>query len=109
MTINLRALGLELTPAIHQYVEEKFATLEKYIGKIMQIDVVVSKDTNHHHKGDIYSCSVNIDLPKDLLKVERTAEDLYKAIDAVKDHLRETLSQYKDREMESHRTTDGVE
>ena len=35
-----------------------------------------------------------------LLKVERTAEDMYKAIDKVKDHLRETLAQRKEREQE---------
>lgn len=103
MNINLRSSGLELTPAIHQYVEEKFSSLEKYMGNIMQIDVVVGQDTKHHQKGEIYSCSVSIDLPKDLLKVERTAEDLYKAIDKVKDHLRETLAQYKERELDAHR------
>ncbi|MBI4138957.1 ribosome-associated translation inhibitor RaiA [Candidatus Uhrbacteria bacterium] len=98
MTINIRATGMELTPALRQYIEEKFSTLEKYATKIMQIDVHVGLETNHHLKGDIYTCSANVDLPGDLLKVERTAEDQYKAIDKVKDHLRETLAQRKERE-----------
>ena len=103
MTINIRAVGMELTPALRQYIEEKFSSLEKFDPKIMQIDVHVGKETNHHNKGEIYSCSANVDIPGDLLKVERTAEDQYKAIDKVKDHLRETMSQRHDRIIASHR------
>lgn len=109
MTINIRALGIELTPSIRQYVEEKFSGLEKYSARtieIMQMDVEIGKDTNHHHKGDVFSCSVSVDIPGDLLKVERNAEDLYKAIDKVRDHLRETLAQRKDKEIETHRKTE---
>lgn len=100
MTINIRAVGMDLTPALRQYIEEKFSSLEKYAEKIMQIDVHVGLETTHHNKGDVYTCSANVVVPGSLLKVERNAEDLYKAIDKVKDHLRETLAQRKEREQE---------
>lgn len=102
MTINIRATGCELTPSLRQYVEEKFSGLEKYGIKMFQADVHVGKDTQHHNKGEVFTCSATIELVGDVVKVERTAEDLYKAIDKVKDHLRETLSQLKDRIIESH-------
>lgn len=103
MTINLRAVGMDLTPAIREYVEEKFGTLEKYAAHIIQMDVEIGLETKHHNKGEIFSCSVNVDIPGDLLKIERTADGLYKAIDEVRDHVRETLAQRKDRQIDSHR------
>jgi putative sigma-54 modulation protein len=103
MTINIYSVGMELTPALRQYVEEKFASLDKFASNIMQLDVHIGKETNHHQKGDIYTCSANVEIPGDLLKIERTAQDQYKAIDKVKDHLRETLAQRKEREIENKR------
>lgn len=102
MTINIRAVGMELTPAIRQYVEEKFAMLEKYGPKMFQADIHIGRDTNHHNKGDVFSCSATMEMTGDVIKVERAAEDLYKAIDKVKDHLRETLAQRKDKIVESY-------
>lgn len=102
MTINIHAKEMDLTDAIRSYVEEKFTTLEKFTPNILMIDVTIGMDTTHHQKGNIFSCSANVQIPGDLLRVERNAEDLYKAIDKVKDHLRETLAQRKERE-NSHR------
>lgn len=102
MTINIHAKEIELTDAIRSYVEEKFSSLEKFAPKILLIDVTIGMDTTHHQQGNIYMCSANVEIPGDLLRVERNAEDLYKAIDKVKDHLRETLAQRKERE-NSHR------
>lgn len=107
MTINLRATDIELTPAIHQYVEEKFSSLDKYQHAIVQLDVILKKDAQHH-KGKIFMCSVNVDLPGELLKIERGSDDLYKSIDEVKDHLRETLAQHKQRTLDSSRKEDDV-
>ncbi len=102
MNVNIRATGCELTPALRQYVEEKFSTLEKYGPDLIQADVHIGKDTNHHNKGEVFSCSATVELSGDVIKVERTAEDLYKAIDKVKDHLRETLAQRKEKLVDSH-------
>lgn len=92
---------MELTPAIRQYVEEKFAALEKYDPTLLQADIHIGKDTNHHNKGDVFSCSATMEVTGDVLKVERAEEDLYKAIDKVKDHLRETLAQRKEKHVDA--------
>ena len=104
MTINIRATDIELTPAIRQYVEEKFSTLEKYQHNILQLDVTLKRDAQHHRQEDhMFTCSVNVDIPGDLLKIERSSDDLYKSIDEAKDHLRETLAQHKERLIDEHR------
>lgn len=103
MTINIRATDMELTEAIRTYTEEKFQMLDKYASDIMQIDISLGRETNHHNKGKIFLCSATVEVKGDVLKVERNEEDLYKAIDKVKDHLRETLSQRKERELDARR------
>ncbi len=102
MNINLRASDIELTPAIHQYVEEKFSSLEKYQHAIMQLDVSLKMDAQHRTE-KLFTCSVNVDVPGELLKIERSSDDLYKSIDEAKDHLRETLAQHKERTLDEQR------
>lgn len=103
MTITIRATGMELTPAIRQYVEEKFAMLEKYVANILLADVEVGMSSHHHQKGDIFSCSVTLEVPGDVLRVQKEEEDLYKAIDKVKDHLKEVLIDRKEKNRDAHR------
>ncbi len=109
MTINIRASGMELTPSIREYVEEKFGMLEKYGQQIMLIDIDLGMDTHHHQKGAIFFCTAKIDIPKDLLTVEKHEEDLYKAIDKVKDHLQESLIERKERVRDLRRKGNGEE
>ena len=103
MDTHIRAVGMELTDAIRQYVDEKFGSLEKFTREIEHADIVIGRETSHHHKGDVFKCSATMQIPGDVLKVEREEPDLYKAIDKVKDHLRETLAQRKERRVDAHK------
>lgn len=95
MTINIVAKSMELTPAIKQYAEEKMEGLEKYLDSIRHIDIEVGMANGHHNKGDIFECKANVQIGGETIMVEREADDLYKAIDKVKDHLREEITQWK--------------
>ena len=103
MNITIRAVGMDMTDAIRQYIEDKFPTLEKYTREIEFIDISVGKEAAHHHKGEVFLCSATVQIPGDVLKIEREEADLYKAIDKVKDHLRETLAQHKERRVDEHK------
>ena len=105
MTINIVARGIELTPAIKQYAEEKMSGLVKYLDSIRHIDVEVGMASGHHHSGNIFECKTNVQIGGETIMVEREAEDLYKAIDKVKDHLRETISQWKKKMDERNRAS----
>lgn len=97
MTINLTQKGLELTPAIRQYVEEKMESLKKYLGDVDFIDVEVGMSTHHHQKGEVFFCKINVTCTGELLHIEEERADLYAAIDGVRDSLKETVLQHKDR------------
>ena len=107
MILTLRAVGMEMTPAIKAYAEEKFEGLEKFDKEILHVDVDLGMET-HHTSGNIFNCSVTLQIPGEVLKVERSADDLYKAIDKVRDHLREGLSQQKEMRIDKRRA-EGAE
>jgi putative sigma-54 modulation protein len=95
MTINIHARGIELTPAIREYTEEKMQSVEKYMESIRHMDVEVGRADGHHHKGDVYECKAVVQIGGEVMKIEREADDLYKAIDKVRDHLRVELTDLK--------------
>jgi putative sigma-54 modulation protein len=105
MELNIKSTNLELTPAIRAYVEEKILSAEKYMNHmpVTNCDVEVELTTNHHHKGDIFRAEVNLSVGKDLLRVEKTESDLYKAIDKVKDHLIDLVKKHKEKRLAKDR------
>ena len=110
MNINIKATKIELTPAIKDYIQEKMDMLEKYLKNVEVIGVhfEVEMTTTHHHKGDIYRAEVNMRVPGELLRIEKTEADLYKAIDKVKDHLAEMIKKYKDKKLTKKREAHNV-
>lgn len=106
MKINIKATKIDLTPEIKSYVQEKMDMLEKYLGsiKVMNCDVEVGMSVGDQRSGDIYRCEVNMVLPGDLIRIEKTEKELYKAIDKVKDHLARSIRRYKEKRITKSRT-----
>lgn len=88
---------MELTETIKDYVNDKIGGLAKYWDRIIDADVEVGLTNKHHQSGEIYRCEVNMRVPGDILRVQKTEKDLYKAIDKVKDHLREKIEEHQGR------------
>lgn len=99
MQTRIKATKIELTDAIKDYVEQKMNMLEKYLGSFnaQNCDVEVGMITSKHQKGKIYRAEINLQVPGELLRVEKEAEDLFKAIDKVKDHMAQLIVKYKDK------------
>ncbi len=94
MTLNIRHRHVELTEAIKAYVQDKMGALKKYTGMIRHADVEVGKTTTHHKNGDIFVCRALLELENgNIVRIDREANNLYKAIDKVKDHARQELSE----------------
>lgn len=93
---------MELTEEIKNYVEEKIGCLEKFFADILEARVELELD-RHHKKGDVYRCEANLRLPKKILRVEKSEPNLFKAIDKVKDHLRQEMLRVKDKLIKARR------
>lgn len=96
MKINIQFSDVESTDALKQYAYDKITGLQKYFDNIQQADVDVGRTTNHHKKGNVFYCEVNLHVPDDMIRVVKKTTDLYKAIDKVRDHMKVELKEYKD-------------
>ena len=98
MVVTVQTRGIETVHPVREYAEEKFRTLEKFFDGITKAEIIVGMISHHHKKGEVYFAEVTLDLPKKYsIHVEKEAEDLYKAIDKVKDHCKVELDQMKDK------------
>lgn len=105
MKINIKATNINLTPAIKEYIEAKMSAVQHFLGNfnIINFDFEVELTTKHHNKGEIFRAEANLEIAKDLLRVEKTEVDLYKAIDKVKDHLVELIKKHKEKRIAKRR------
>lgn len=105
MIITIHGTGMELTQAIRDYAEEKITSLEKFFEGIIRADIDIGLRSHHHHKGKIFYAEVNLSIPGHMLRIVKEEDDLYKAVDKVKDHLKIDLEKMK----EKMRAKDRVE
>jgi len=105
MKINLKATKIEMTDAIASYAQEKMDMLDKYLGttQIINCDVELERIIGGQNKGEIFRVEVNLEVPHELLRIEKTEADLYKAIDKVKDHLSEVIVKYREKNRDKSR------
>lgn len=99
MQINIKANKIKLTPAIRDYIQKKGDMLEKYLGgkPVINCDFEVGLVTRGQSSGEIYRAELNLELPHELIRIEKEEADLYKAIDKVKDHAARSIKRYKDK------------
>ena len=103
MQINLQGKGIELTDSIKDYVLKRVTNLEKLLANLeakkgeARVSFEIIKTTNHHKAGEIFkaNCSINIDGKNFYGSSDQ--EDLYNAIDEVKDILFNDIQKNKDR------------
>ncbi|MFH1759047.1 MAG: ribosome-associated translation inhibitor RaiA [Patescibacteria group bacterium] len=102
MIVNIKATRIELTPALKEYIEIKFLTLEKLIQRwelesVVEARVEVARLNQHHHKGDVFRCEVNLHLPVDTIRAEAEEWDIRVAIDQVRHKLQRELTDFNER------------
>lgn len=100
-TLKIKATNTTLTPAITNYVNDKLSkkVLSKFSGKnkILDIDVEIGKTTERHISGEIFRAEINVSIKGKVLRAVSEMEDLYKAIDDVRDEIVEALKETKEK------------
>jgi putative sigma-54 modulation protein len=103
MQINLQSKNLELTEAIKDYILKRVTNLEKLLANLesekgeAKVSFEVLKTTNHHKAGEIFRADCTIFISGDKFYGSCNHEDLYAAIDAVKEKLYREIQKNKDR------------
>ena len=104
MNINIKATNMELTPAIRDFTEKKVGGLGKFIGRddeAVKVFVEVGTTTRHHHSGDIFRAEIQITTPhlEKGVRAEAVDNDLYTAIEKVKDEMKLELTKTIDKKI----------
>ena len=115
MKITIKPKNLEVTPALQVYIEEKIGNLEKFIGILKddnpesgksttaEVLVDVEKETEHHRKGPIYNCKLELVIPGKNLLSKSQGEDLRLAIVDARKELMQQIDWYKAKLVENDR------
>lgn len=105
MKINIKATNLELNEKSKDFIQEKMDMLDKYLGSITptNCDVEVALTTRHHEKGDIYKAEINLQLPGEMLRVEKEEDELRKAVEKAKDHMVRSITKHKEKKIDKKR------
>lgn len=100
MKINIKTTSISSSPAILEYVDKRLAKISQIIGNDPTVicDVELAK-TTHANKGDIFRAEVHIVGAGKNLYASSEKEDLYAAIDDVKDEISREIKSTKDKEV----------
>lgn len=95
---SLKATGMKLTPTIRGYVTEKVHMLEKYIDpddSSVFAGIEVGKTTRHHQSGPVFLAEITMHAAGKNFRADATHEDLFAAIDEMKDEIARELRRTK--------------
>lgn len=87
--------NLEITEAIDSYITKRFDGIVKFLDDSALVEVEILRTTYHHKSGEIFRAEVNIMNKGDHTRAAAEEEDLYKAIDKLRDETVHILSSKK--------------
>jgi putative sigma-54 modulation protein len=101
MNINLKGTNVTLSEAITAYVDKRLKKAAKLVGddQAVRCDVELARTTSHHNKGEIFRAEVHIVGPGKDIYVASEKEDLYAAIDAMRDEVLRELKAKKSKQI----------
>jgi len=97
MQINITGQHIDVTPALRDYVREKFDRVEHHFDNIIDVKVILSVVKETHQ------AEATIKVPGKLLFADASDQDMYAAIDALTDKLDRQVRRYKDKLTDHHR------
>ena len=100
MKINISKRNIEVTPAMHDYIEDKLVRLERHLAKISHVDVTVAKD------GLTYTVEALVH--NDVGHFEQIhalgkTEDFYASVDSLEDKLLRQIDKKKEKQTKKWR------
>lgn len=101
MNISISLIHIDHSDALESYVREKLGVLEKFMNE-QQIEnsllrIEIGKSSEHHHKGNVFYAEGNLSVNSVHLRATAEKDDLYAAIDQLKDILAEQWKSEKNR------------
>lgn len=101
MNINIKTTTISLTPSISDYVEKHLVSVKDFLknDSTAKCDLELAKVSNHHKHGDIFKAEIHIIAKDQNIYVNVEKEDLYAAIDILRDEVIRKLKSVKDKKI----------
>ena len=102
MNLNIKTTNISLTPEIREYLERKLAMLEKIVDfnrDNVFAQVELGKISQHHRQGEIFRAEINLRIGGHSFRAVREEEDLYAAIDGMKDEINREVKNGKQKSL----------
>lgn len=110
MNINIKSTNVDLLPEIYDYLNKKVVAFDKLISKedeSVALNVILAKITRHHQKGDIFKAEMNLHISGKVFQASAEEQDLFMAIDIVKDEMLKELKTHKEKKIDGTKKLGG--
>lgn len=99
MQITVNTHNLDATEAVKNYAEEKLGIVAKYLPENENADLVITlgKTSEHHTHGNVFEAKARIKSGNTEVYVSSVKDDMYAAIDELKDKALENFAQKSDK------------
>lgn len=91
MQLNITGQNVEITDALREFINPKFAKLEQYFDRINQVYIVLKVEKVSH----VAEATLHVNGGE--LHASAEAQDMYAAIDGLIDKLARQLTKHKDK------------
>jgi len=98
--LTIKALNMEMTPAIEDYFISKLGSLDKYLDladESIECDARVSK-VAENQSGNIFKAEVSLHTAGKIYGADSTKDNLYASIDDVVDRVGRKITEHKDKQ-----------
>src|SRR4030043_959897 len=101
MKKTIKTKDLDMTQAVDLYIDKKLESLKRFYSdanpESVSAEIEVGRTTRHHQSGVIFRAEINLTIGGKLFRAESEREDLYTAIDEVRDDLEEEIKKLHDK------------
>lgn len=86
---------------MEDYCQKKMVSLGKFLKRInpalIKAEIEIGRTTRHHKSGDVFRAEINLSVGGNLFRAEAVNDDLYAAVDEVRDELEQEIKKFKTR------------
>jgi len=96
MQLNITGRHIEVTTAIHDYVNEKFSRISRHFDQVLNIEVILEVQKLEH------KAEATLHVSGNHIFADASSNDMYAAIDALTDKLDRQLLKHKEKIKDHH-------
>jgi len=97
MNVNFTARQTNVTPDIKKYCRKRLKSLERFIGPLPEVDIILTKE-KYRHKAEI-----NVKARKSSLNVVEETHDVYDSLNLAFDNLEKRIKKEREKSRERKR------